>query len=70
MYPFRTIINPELYHGHQQDPPFFEGWYYKIINQEESKAFALIPGIAMDEEGQKHSFIQILDGKKCTAKYL
>ncbi len=60
----KSFFNPEQYQGWGKQRKYFEGWYYKIINQEESKAFAFIPGVAMDEEGQKHSFIQILDGKK------
>ena len=48
---------------------YFEGWYYKIVTKDQNNAFAIIPGIAMDEDGNKQSFIQVLDGKKHEAIY-
>ena len=60
----RAIWKPELYHGWGKKNKFFEGWYYKIISKDQDYAFAFIPGIAMDENGIKQAFIQILDGKK------
>ena len=65
----RGIWNPELYHGWGKEKRFFEGWYYKIISKDEKNAFAFIPGVAMDENGNKQAFIQILDGKKSTSEY-
>ena len=66
----RALFNPELYHGRGKKKRFFEGWYFKIVNADESKAFAIIPGIAMDSIGNKQAFIQVLDGKKGTAEYI
>ena len=40
-----------------------------MLNKDGSEAFAIIPGIAMDEEGNRQSFIQVLDGKKKSAHY-
>ena len=40
-----------------------------MINADETRAFAFIPGIAMDESGNRQSFIQVLDGKKQTSVY-
>jgi len=65
----RGIWNPELYHGWGKEKRFFEGWYYKIVSKDEKNAFAFIPGVAMDENGNKQVFIQILDGKKSTSEY-
>ena len=64
-----AIWNPHVYHGWGRDRKFFEGWYYKIVSKNKDYAFAIIPGIAMDEEGNKQSFIQILDGRKHHAEY-
>lgn len=64
-----ALFHPEQYHGWNKTRKFFEGWYYKIIDQSENHAFAFIPGIAMDENGVQQSFIQILDGKNLTAEY-
>ena len=66
----RGIWNPELYHGWGKKKRFFEGWYYKIVSKDEKSAFAFIPGIAMDENGNKQAFIQILNGKKSTSEYI
>lgn len=65
----QALFNPEQYHGWEKTKKYFEGWYYKIINADESKAFAFIPGIAMDENGVQQAFVQVLDGKKLTAEY-
>lgn len=67
---WQALFNPEQYHGWGKTKKYFEGWYYKIISADESKAFALIPGIAMDENGDQQAFIQVLDGKKLEADYI
>lgn len=64
-----SFFNPEQFQGWGKQRNYFEGWYFKIVNAIGTKAFAIIPGIAMDPEGNKHSFIQLLDGKKRTATY-
>ena len=64
-----AIWNPEVYHGWGRNKKFFEGWYYKIVDNSQNNAFAIIPGIAMDINGNKQSFIQVLDGKNLKADY-
>jgi len=65
----QALFHPEQYHGWGKTRRYFEGWYYKVINADEDRAFAIIPGIAMNEKGEKQAFIQVLDGKKLTAEY-
>lgn len=65
----RAFFNPEQFQGWKKQKNYFEGWYFKIVNKDESQAFAFIPGVAMDEIGNRHSFVQVLDGKKKTAEY-
>lgn len=65
----KAFFNPEQYHGWGKTRRYFEGWYFKIVDQSEKNAFAVIPGIAMDEAGNRQGFIQVLDGKKMTALY-
>ena len=68
----RKLINlyhPERFQGWGKQDRYFEGWYFKIINQSGTEALAVIPGIAMNEQGNKQAFIQILDGKRKTAQY-
>jgi len=64
-----AFFNSEQFHGWGKKRNYFEGWYFKVVNEQEDKAFAFIPGIAMDTAGNRHSFIQVLDGKKRTARY-
>lgn len=63
------IFHPERFQGWDKQFQYFEGWYFKLINQSGTEAMAVIPGIAMDEQGNKQAFIQILDGKRKTAQY-
>ena len=65
----RAIFKPDLYHGWGKTKSYFEGWYYKVLTKDEQYAFGIIPGIAMDAEGEKQAFIQILDGNKLSAQY-
>ena len=69
IYKLKALFHPERYHGWGKTKRYFEGWYYKVVNESEDRAFAFIPGISMDENGNQQAFIQILDGKKLTAAY-
>jgi tocopherol cyclase len=66
----QSLFHPERYHGWGKNKRYFEGWYYKVLTADEKHAFAFIPGIAMDDTGNKQAFIQILDGKKQSADYI
>lgn len=65
----KALFHPENYHGWTKSKKYFEGWYYKLINKDQTIALALIPGIAMDENGVKQAFIQVLNGKSLEADY-
>ena len=65
----QALFNAEQYHGWGKTKSYFEGWYYKVLSADEQHAYAFIPGIAMDETGDRHAFIQVLDGKRLTAQY-
>lgn len=67
---WQALFHPEQYHGWGKTKRYFEGWYYKLVSADESAAYAFIPGIAMDDHGNRHAFIQVLDGKNCTAQYI
>ena len=47
---------------------FFEGWYYKIVSKDEK--VPVLFWCAMDQNGNKQAFIQILDGIKSTSEYI
>jgi hypothetical protein len=63
------IFNPAAFQGWGKKRSYFEGWYFKVINAPETKAYAFIPGIAIDEAGHRQAFIQVLDGKKRLSRY-
>lgn len=70
MFPrFKSFFNPEQYQGWGKQRRYFEGWYFKLVNADETAAFAFIPGVAMDNDGKQQSFIQVLDGRRTTAAY-
>ncbi|MDG1347413.1 MAG: hypothetical protein P8I94_04000 [Emcibacteraceae bacterium] len=48
----KALFNPERYHGWGRKKRYFEGWYFKIVNAEQDKSFAFIPGIVMGENGK------------------
>jgi tocopherol cyclase len=59
----RGIWKPELYHGQNKRPPFFEGWYFKLVDGSEQHRYAVIPGVFISREpGASHAFVQTLDG--------
>jgi hypothetical protein len=70
MHTVRTTLNPGCYHGHRRQPPFFEGWYYKLVDASQKNRFAVIPGIFLSEDPDKHhAFVQYLDGQTGYSTY-
>lgn len=65
----RALWNPDHYQGWGRTHRYFEGWYFKVVSADERHAMAFIPGISMGENGDRHAFIQVMDGKACTAEY-
>lgn len=64
----RSTLNPGLYHGMNKKPPFFEGWYFKMISADERHKIAIIPGIFLGQDA--HAFVQVLDGVEGTTAYI
>lgn len=59
----QAVLHPERFHGDLFRPPFFEGWYFKLVTADQSRAFAIIPGLSISkDESGSHAFIQVLDG--------
>ena len=63
----RTTLTPGLYHGFNKKPPFFEGWYYKLVSADEHYKVAIIPGVILGEDA--HAFVQVLDGVDGSTAY-
>ena len=66
---WKALWHPNRYHGWGRSKSYFEGWYFKMVNADESLAFALIPGISIDAKGESHAFIQMIDGTEGKAFY-
>lgn len=66
----QKVMHPEWYHGHGKQPPFFEGWYFKLIDATEKYRYAVIPGIFLSKDRDKHhAFVQVLDGQTGGSAY-
>jgi tocopherol cyclase len=63
----KTLLSPGSYHGMRKKPPFFEGWYYKLVSADESHKVAIIPGVILGKDA--HAFIQVLNGVDGTTAY-
>ncbi|MHB8135378.1 MAG: tocopherol cyclase family protein [Anaerolineaceae bacterium] len=64
---FRAVLNPATYHGSHQKPPFFEGWYFKLVSPDEKSKIAIIPGVILGKDA--HAFVQIIDGSDGKTEY-
>ena len=69
MYSIYKLFNPEIFQGKFKSKNYFEGWYYKIVDKDQSNSFAFIPGIAYDKNKNGHSFIQIIDSLNYRTEY-
>jgi tocopherol cyclase len=61
----KGIKNPAAYHGSTKPSEFFEGWYIKLVSEDESTKLAVIPGIfkgLKGDESRNEAFVQLLDG--------
>lgn len=60
----QTKLHPARYQGHGRRPPYFEGWYYKLVDAAEAHVYAIIPGVFLSDDAQEaHAFVQIFDGR-------
>lgn len=57
------VMHPAAYQGRRRRAPYFEGWYFKLIDATEQQRLAIIPGVSLGESGGgPHSFVQVLNG--------
>jgi len=55
---FKKLLHPEYFQGKNKKNKYFEGWYYKLVNDEQDYTIALIPGISINKK-DPHAFIQV-----------
>ena len=62
LHAYRNLFRPEAYHGHGRKPPFFEGWYFKLVDAQQERRFAVIPGVYdATDPAERHAFVQLFD---------
>ena len=60
---YKKLINPEYFQGNNKKKRYFEGWYFKLVSQDEIYTIAFIPGISLATLDQ-HAFIQVFISKQ------
>ncbi|AWW27180.1 tocopherol cyclase family protein [Acetobacterium carbinolicum] len=55
------MIKQAVFQGKNKKRRYFEGWYYKCISADRKHAIAIIPGMAIDPQGNKQAFIQVIN---------
>jgi hypothetical protein len=65
-----SIRRPETFQGRSRKKRYFEGWYFKLIDQQRKTVLAIIPGISIGESlADAHAFIQVIDAVKGKTEY-
>lgn len=65
-----NILHPSRYHGFGARPPYFEGWYYKLVDKDQNHKYAIIPGVYLSEQQEtRHSFIQVFKSEDDEVHY-
>jgi len=62
MHTLSRIWRPALYQGGHADRSYFEGWYFKVVDAAGDRPLAVIPGVAIEPDGRRHAFVQIIRG--------
>ncbi len=58
-----TLFHPEIFQGYHRRPPYFEGWYFKLISADGQHRLAIIPGLFLAEDSSRsQAFVQVLNG--------
>ncbi len=64
------MLHPEIFQGDLSKKHYFEGWYFKLVNDTGDSIFAFIPGIALDKKfNTSHTFLQVLNGNNAEYWY-
>jgi tocopherol cyclase len=66
-----NLYRPASFQGHGiQRGPYFEGWYFKLVDRTGAFRYAVIPGVFLGVEPvASHAFIQTLDGSTGRTTY-
>jgi tocopherol cyclase len=63
-----TLYHPEVFQGNLNRRRYFEGWYFKQVMEGGAGLLSIIPGISL--AGDRHAFIQVIEGITGTTHYI
>jgi tocopherol cyclase len=64
------LWRPTVFQGRGKEAPYFEGWFYKIVDQSGAHTLAFIPGLYIGKEQKdSHAFVMILDAETHSCSY-
>lgn len=69
-YPVTKTWNPVNFQGTGKKSGYFEGWYFKNVSGAGQHIWSVIPGISIGKSGDRHAFIQLIDGKTAETRYI
>lgn len=70
MYPILKQFNPEMFQGRFKRKNYFEGWYFKLVDELGKNVWAIIPGVSYGHSEQDvHAFIQVIDAQNYKTSY-
>ncbi|MDG1428025.1 MAG: tocopherol cyclase family protein [Crocinitomicaceae bacterium] len=62
--------NPQVFQGNKKKENYFEGWYFKMVSNDQNSILSIIPGISLSENGEEqHAFIQVINGTTAESSY-
>jgi tocopherol cyclase len=69
-YAVRRVFKSEIFQGGMKKKEYFEGWYFKLVDESENNVYAVIPGVSMGGNREApYAFIQIINGKSHKSDY-
>jgi hypothetical protein len=65
-----NILHPSRYHGFGAKPPFFEGWYFKLVSNAQNHKYSIIPGVYLSpDQNKSHCFVQVFNSEANAVNY-
>ncbi len=69
-YNLKKTSNTSIFQGNNKKRKYFEGWYFKMVAEDGSSIFSVIPGISLSSDGkEQHAFIQLINGVTAQTSY-
>jgi hypothetical protein len=62
MYALTRVWHPAYFQDGPTKRGYFEGWYFKLTCAKGTETIAIIPGVSIESTGERHAFVQIMQG--------